>query len=227
MRDRRGNFRRFTVILGAGALAAACLLKGSETAWAQQPSSGVAIGVRAATPQEIQRSIETEERQIEATPAIAGLPKRLAFYIQRELPSLSVLDRSDATDENWRLALERGQPSAFFCFGDFDGNSLQDAAVILREKGSGKLRLIAFHQVNVSVNPGNFVKRGYERYDIGSAGDDQPRAPLGELSVACNPPGTFQSADGNITLGLKNASILFGYALYYFDGAYMSLLVGD
>jgi len=223
MRDRRGNFRRFTFILGAGALAAAGLLD----AWAQQLAPGAAIGVRAATPQEIQRSIEAEERQIKGAPSIAGLPKRLAFYIQRELPSLSVLDRTDATEENWRLALERGQPSAFFCFGDFDGNGLEDAAVILREKGSGKLRLIAFHQVNVSVNPGNFVKRGYQRYDIGSAGDDQPRAPLGDLSLACNPPGNFQSVDGNITLGLKNASILFGYALYYFDGAYMSLLVGD
>src|SRR5262249_1095474 len=99
MRERRGNLRCFTFIFGAGALAAACLLAGSRNAGAQQASSGAAIGVRAATPQEIQRSIQAEERQIEATPAIAGLPKRLAFYIRRELPSLSVLDRSDATDE--------------------------------------------------------------------------------------------------------------------------------
>ena len=227
MHDRRGIRRRVAVVLGAVAFAAACLLTGSLNAWEQQSPSGAAIGVRVATPQEIKRLIEAEERQIEATQAIAGLPKPLAFYIQRELPSLSVLDRRDATDDNWRLAMDRSQPSAFFCFGDFDGNGLQDAAVILRENGSGKLHLIAFHQIKVSINPGNFVKPGYQHYEIGSAGVDLPRVPLSELSVSCNAPGTFQSVDGDITLGLKNASILFGFSLYYFDGAYMSLLIGD
>jgi len=194
---------------------------------AQQSSSGVGIGVRTTTPPEIRRSIEDEEHQIEATPATAGLPKRLAFYIHEKLPALSVLERRDATDDDWRLAMERGQPSAFFCTGDFDGNGLQDAALILRENGKGTLHLIAFHQVEITINPGGFVKRGYQHYEIGSAGVDLPRAPLAELSVSCNPPGTFQSVDGDITLGLKNASIMFGYSLYYFDGAYMSLLVSD
>jgi hypothetical protein len=227
MQTRRMSPKSFMVGLRAAGICTACLLIGSLNAAAQQSLSRAGIGVRTATPAEIKRSIEDEERQIEATPSIEGLPKRLAFYIHEELPALSVLERRDATDDNWRLAMERHQPSAFFCFGDFDGNGLQDAALILRENGRGTLHLIAFHQVEITINPGGFVKRGYQHYEIGSAGVDLPRAPLAELSASCNPPGTFQSVDGDITLGLKNASIMFGYSLYYFDGAYMSLLVGD
>ncbi len=165
---------------------------------------------------------------IQSTEPIEGLPQRLAYFIRKQLPSLSVLGHSDATEESWQHAKGQGQPSPFICFGDFDGNALEDAAVVLRENISGKLHLVAFHQIKVTINPGNFTKRDYSYYEIGSAGVDMPRAPLGDLNVSCNPPGTFQSVDGAITLGLKNASILFGYSLNYFDGStYQSLLVGD
>ncbi len=194
----------------------------------QQATPGIGVGIRSATPEEIRRSIETEDLLIQSTEPIEGLPQRLAYFIRKQLPSLSVLGHSDATEESWQYAKGQGQPSPFICFGDFDGNALEDAAVILRENASGKLHLMAFHLVNVTINPGNFSKRDYSYYEIGSAGVDMPRAPLGDLKVSCNPPGTFQSVDGSITLGLKNSSILLGYSLNYFDGgAYRSLLVGD
>ena len=199
----------------------------AAASYGQQTPPKAGIGVRVATPEEIKQSIEAEDRLIQATQPIEGLPQRLAYYIGKELPLLSVLGRSDATSDNWRNSAENGQPSPFICFGDFDGNGLQDAALILRANDSGSLRLMAFHQIEITVNPGNFTKRGYQVYEISSAGTDSPRGPLGDLAISCNPPGTFQSADGNITLGLKNASILFGYSLYYFDGAYQSLLIGD
>lgn len=202
-----------------------CLL--SATSYGQQALPRAGVSVRAATPEEVKQSIEAEDRLIQATPPIEGIPQRLAYYITRELPSLSVLGRIDATGETWQNATEHGQPSPFICFGDFDGNSLQDAAVVLRENGSGRLRVFAFHQIEISINPGNFTKLGYQAYEMASAGVDLPRAPLDNLAVLCNPPGTFQSVDGSVTLGLKNASILFGYSLYYFDGAYQSLLIED
>ena len=205
------------------------LLYGLSTAasYGQQTPPKVRIGVRVATPEEIKQSIKAEDRLIQATQPIEGLPQRLAYYIGKELPSLSVLGRIDATSDNWRNSTENGQPSPFICFSDFDGNSSQDAAVVFRENVSGKLRVFAFHQIEISINPGNFTKHSYQAYEIGSAGTDLPRAPLDDLAIFCNPPSQFQSADGSITLGLKNASILFGYSLYYFDGAYQSLLIGD
>src|SRR5262249_41375486 len=102
-------------------------------AFAQEVAPAVGVGVRAATPEEIRRSIEAEDRLIQATQPIAGLPQRLAYYIRRELPAFSVLGQSDATPDNWHYATEHGQPSPFICFGDFDGNGLEDAAVVLRE----------------------------------------------------------------------------------------------
>lgn len=195
---------------------------------AQQPP-GAAVGVRAASPEEVKKGIEDEEAAIEAEPSFDGLSKRLSHYIRTKLPSLVPLSREDASAENVRFAMtELGQPSPFICNGDFAGDRLEDTAVVMKDRTTGELRVMAFHQVNVTVNPGGFTKRDYRAYEVVKAGPVAQSGKLDELTIACNGPGSFESLDSSITITLKNYSIEFGFTEYYFDGGrYQSLVIGD
>lgn len=225
LRHRAGWSSDFSA-LAAFAVLAIFLL--GRDARAQQ-SPGAALSIRAATPEEVRKGIEDEAAAIEAEPAFEGLNKRLSHYIRTKLPSLVPLSREDATAENVRFATtELGQPSPFICNGDFDGGGLEDTAVVMKDRSTGELRVMAFHQVNVTVNPGGFTKRDYHGYEVVKAGPVAQAGKLDELMIACNGPGSFESLDGSITLTLKNHSIEFGFTEYYFDGGqYQSLVIGD
>jgi hypothetical protein len=220
-----GRFGVFSAVAALAVLAALLLGPGARA----QQSPGAAAGVRAATPEEVKKGIEDEEAAIEAEPAFDGLSKRLSHYIRTKLPSLVPLSREDATAENVRFATtELGQPSPFICKGDFDGDGLEDTAVVMKDRTTRELRVMAFHQVNVTVNPGGFTKRDYRAYEVVKAGPVAPSGKLDELTIACNGPGSFESLDGSILLTLKNHSIEFGFTEYYFDGdRYQSLVIGD
>lgn len=230
-RDRRARgreARRRSVGCGSAVFAVlAALLLGLE-ARAQQPT-GAAASIRAATPEEVKKGLEDEAAAIEAEQAFEGLDKRLSHYIRAKLPSLTPLSREDATADNLRFAnAELGQPSPFICAGDFAGDGLEDTAVVMKDRSTGELRVMAFHQVNVTVNPGGFTKRDYHAYEVAKAGPVVQGGKLDELMIACNGPGSFESLDGSITLTLKHHSIEFGFTEYYFDGEkYQSLVIGD
>ncbi len=94
-------------------------------------------GIRLATPGEVAKQLKEEEEQINAGPRVDGLARRLVYYLRTRFPRLSVLTHDEATEENLGFATsELRQPSPFICFGDFDGNGLEDAAVLLRENPS-------------------------------------------------------------------------------------------
>jgi hypothetical protein len=195
---------------------------------AQQEPPAAKASLRAATPDEVQRQIEFEERLVQATIPFAGLSRRLSRHIRVTLPELDILGRADTTADNWRIAQAAGQPSPFFCSGDFDGNALEDTVALLRDRTAQRLRLVSFHQVEIHANPGNFTSKGYEHYEISDWSEDPKNLPYTELSVVCNGPGEFQSPEGDITIKLRHASITLGYTLYYFDGSgWQSLVTGD
>lgn len=194
-----------------------------------QQAPATAAGTQADSPEQVKKSIEEEEAAIEAEPAFDGLSKRLSHYIRAKFPSLVPLSSDDASPENVRFATtELGQPSPFICSGDFEGGHVEDTAIVMKDRTTGELRVMAFHQVNVTVNPGGFTKRDYRAYEVVKAGPVAENGKLDELTIACNGPGSFESLDGSITVTLKNYSIEFGFTEYYFDGGrYQSLVIGD
>ncbi len=204
---------------------AAALVAG--TAMAAEP--GARVGVRTATPTEIERRLQQREAEIVAEQPLGGLSRRLSHYLRNRRPDLIVLTAADATADNRRFASEQlGQPSPFVCHGDLDGNGLEDSIAILRERQSRRLRVMAFHHVATVNNPGNLRGVDYRAYDITEAGEMAPGARLDRRVVICNEPGRFEAPEGGIALELSNHSVTLGFYLYYFDGqAYRSLLIAD
>lgn len=199
---------------GIVALAIAALAALGSDAHAQQPRDAAAA-MRQATPEEVRQRLEAEEAAIAAEPAIDGLDKRLSHYLRTRLAGLAPLSAG-------------GDAAPFICTGDFDGDGREDTAIVLQDRATGELRVIAFHQVTVTVNPGKLVTRDYQHYELTRTGPAAGPLNLDELAFACHGPGSFQSLDGKISLALKNHSIEFGATVYYFDGSrYQSLVIGD
>lgn len=195
----------------------------------QQPKARPGIGMRLATPEEVEKQLREEEAKINAAPSVGGLPPPVSYYLRKRFPTLSVLTRADATEENLRFATaELGQPSPFVCLGDFDGNGLEDAALVGRDTTTNKLVLMAFHHVPVVRNPGGFTTRGYVAYRVQELAAVPQGTKLDELRVICNKPGHFEIPEGGVALTLRNDSVSLGFYLFYFVGTgYQSLLIGD
>ena len=185
--------------------------------------------IRLPTQQEMNQRMKMEEERSAAGPVTEGLSPRLSDYLRKKFPGHSVLKPQEATEANLRFATsELGQPSPFLCHGDFDGNGLEDAAVILREEATHKLKVVAIHQVHVTVNPGGHKKRGYLAHAIAKAGPMAPGTKDDRLILICKKPGQFKSVEGGVTLNLRNHSVYFGFAIHYFVGdKYQSLLISD
>ena len=219
-RARRG------VLSAALALAAALL---PPAAGAQPPTLVPRAGIRMATPEETAKLIREEEDAIKAEPPVGGLSRAVSYYLRTRLPNLAPLTSDDATKENLRFTTtELHQFSPFACVGDFDGNGLEDIALVARDRTTQKLKLLALHRVNVNWNVGGLTSKSYNPYTIVEGGAVAPGAKLDDLLVVCEKPGRFESVDGGVTLGLRHHSIRYGFSLYYFlDGRYQELLIGD
>jgi hypothetical protein len=212
------------ILLLLGALAVGPDVGGEE----QKVLPRAGVGIRAATPEEVKARLKQEEERINAEPPIEGLPRRLSYYLRTQFPRFSVLTREEATEGNLKFATsELGQPSPFICFGDFDGDGLEDTALLLREQTTNKLHLVAFHQIHVTWNPWGMTSRDYRAYRVTEAGPAGPGIKFDRLVVACNRPGQFKSLGEEVTLILKNHSISFEFSVYYFVGGYQSLVVSD
>lgn len=193
----------------------------------EQPRLGI-IAIKP-TPEWVKARIEEKERLIAAEPSLEGLPQRLSYELRTLWPDYHVLRREEANvvSRDW-LEEQYGQVSPFVCLGDLDGNGLEDAAVILVDRGTDELRFVAFHQVPVTQNPGGFEDRRYLPIDIMPPRPVPPDAALEQLRVLCQPPGDYASLDGAVTLGLKAHSLVIGWSLFYFlDGQYQAMVIAD
>lgn len=80
--------------------------------------------------------------------AAEAIPPALLAHMRAEFPDLEVLDRRHAPPEilDFLPSREIGQSSPFACAGDLDGDGLRDVAVLLRDRRTRTLKLVAFHQ---------------------------------------------------------------------------------
>lgn len=210
----------------AGLAFAAGLPVAGVAAQEQQPQ--YRIKAWTATPEQVEQRLAREAAEIAAEQPIEGLPKRLSYYLRKRMAGWSVVKGTEADEAVQTYAAgELGQPSPFVCFGDFNGDGRQDAAVMLREQASGKVRLTAFHQIKVNSSPGNFVSWSYHPYPVLERGPAAAGSWSDYTIVNCQDPGRFKASEGRITLILENHSISFGFSLYFFDGAYQSLAIAD
>ena len=180
-----------------------------------------------------EKQFREDEGKVKAAKSIPGLSRHLSLYLQTHFTELRVLTRDDASEENYRLATsERHQPSPFICLGDFNGDGLQDTAILLRDKTTQKLKLMAFHQKIENVYPSNppkFKKKSYQAYSIEETQSVSEGNKLNNF-ISCNKPGKFEpfyEADA-LTLILERDSITLEFTmLYYFiGGRYQSLEIG-
>lgn len=205
----------------AAVIASLPLLASAEAP--QRPSGPAVATARQATAAGVKARLDAEAAAIAAEPAFEGLDKLLSHYIRATLPGWAPLGRSDADPADANP--EPGQSSPFICSGDFDGNGLKDTAAVMKQHATGAYRVMAFHQVMATENPGNFRHRGYEAYELAEAPADSS---IDDLTVACNGPGAFESVEGDITVQLSHDSIEYGEIEYYFsNGAYHSVVIGD
>jgi hypothetical protein len=212
-------------LLGVLVLAVAPLLRASAQTTPVVPR----VGIRAATREEVAHRIHEEAEAIKAEPPVAGLSRPVSYYLRIQLPNLVPLTREDATEENFRFATsELHQPSPFACFGDFDGDGLEDVALVTRDRATQRLKLMALHQIMVNWNVGGLTSKSYQAFTLVEGGLVAPGAKLDDLSVVCEKPGRFESVDGGVTLSLRHHSIRYGSSIYYYlSGRYEELLIGD
>ena len=179
-------------------------------------------------PEQVRARLDAKAAEIAAEPQIEGLPRALSFWLRTRHPEYAVLPQSSADPYMARYAAEDlGQASPFVCFGDFDGNGLDDAAAIVRDQSSDKLKFLAFHQLHVSANPGDFEDRGYRAHQFG-ASEPAANHSYDGLIIACQGPGQYEEVEGRFALVLRSHSIATGYWLYYFDGSdYRSMIIAD
>jgi len=181
-----------------------------------QARGGPGLTIRGATPAEVERQIQEEERLANAEPSIGGLSRPLSYYLRTHQPDLTTVLASHGAS----------RPVALACVGDFDGNGLEDTAVFVKDKKTQRIKLMAFHRVTATHNPGGFTTETYNAYRVHEYPDGADSA---RIDVACERPGKFQTVDGAVTVILKNASIRVDeVVLYYFTGdGYQSLIIGD
>jgi hypothetical protein len=204
------------VLIGGTIAALASSLTLLAAAEAQQPTGPATAVIRQPTPAEVKARLDAEAAAIAAEPAFEGFDKPLSHYIRATLPDWAPLGQTDSA---------MTEAKDFICSGDFDGNGLKDTAAVLKQRSTGVYRVMAFHQVTVTTNPGNFTHAGYDAYQVAEA---LPDASPYELTIACHGPGTFESVDGDMTLTLRNDSIEYADSEYYFsNGQYRSLIIGD
>lgn len=179
-------------------------------------------------PEDVRARLDAKAEEIAAEPQVEGLPRALSYWLRMRHPEYQVLRASVADPAMARYAADDlGQASPFVCFGDFDGNGLEDAAAIVRDRASNTLKYLAFHQLRVSVNPGDFEDRDYRAYDFGS-GEPTANRSYDGLIIACRPPGQYEEVEGRYALVLRSHAIATDFWLYYFDGAhYRSMIIAD
>lgn len=194
----------------------------------QEPSELGIIAIKP-TPEWVKARIEEKERLIAAEPSLEGLPQRLSYELRTLWPDYQVLRREKADPESLRWVEERhGQDSPYVCLGDFDGDGLEDAAVIVIDRDTEELKIIAFHQVRVSRNPGGFEDRSYLPIEVMAPRPMPAKDTIGHLAVLCQPPGDHESVEGGVTLRLKAHSLVVGWSLFYFlDGQYQAMVIAD
>jgi hypothetical protein len=205
------------------------MLAGAFGAHGQEQKGSAHILTFPATSEDVGRRLQEKAATIAAEPPVEGLSRRLSHYLRTRSPDLSLVTRDEAGEANLRFATsELGQPSPVVCSGDFDGNGLEDTALVTRYRKTNRLEVLAFHQIRVIANPGDHRGRDYRAYKVARAGQAVPGAKLDGLVIICQQPGRFESVEGGVTLILKNRSIYFGFSVYYFDGAeYKSLVIAD
>lgn len=212
---------------GFAALAVAVCVGGTLTSCADEAPRYQIVAIQP-TPNEVRERLDAKAAEIAAEPQVEGLPRRLSHWLRTRHPDYTVLPRASADAYMARYAVEDlGQESPFVCFGDFDGNGLNDAAAIVRDQTRDQLKFFAFHQVRVTVSPGDFEDRGYRAHQFGGSGA-VASASYDGLVVACREPGRYEEVEGRYALELRNHSIAAGFSLFYFDGAdYRSIIIAD
>lgn len=121
------------------------------------------LDLRSLTRRWLTRSGSARRRTaVKAEPPVASLSRPVSYYLRTRLPNVAPLTRNDATGENLRFATtELHQPSPFACVGDFDGDGLEDVALVARDQTTQGLRLLALHQVSVNWNVGGLMSKSY------------------------------------------------------------------
>lgn len=150
------------------------------------------------------------------------LPPALVRDLREQFPHLAI----PKSDELYRPPGEEPTPGAsppfpFACRGDFNGDALQDVALLLRDRAKEKLALMAFHQDRTG---------GYSPVVVAML-----PLPLGEKlysSISCRKPGTVGEIEGS-THRVRNDSIILynvegATELYFFEKTrYRRLITGD
>lgn len=155
-----------------------------------------------------------------------SLPGRLAALLRERFPDLELLSPADATEDVkvFLRSQPRRQSSPFACEGDFDGDGLQDTALLLRDKTTETLKLMAFHRDRSGGYTAHLLEdlRGV-RVGAGDVTSD---------FIMCMKPSVFKRVEGGPVRVTHDSVSLESYdkgrALYYWDkGTYRTIPTSD
>ena len=155
-----------------------------------------------------------------------SLPGRLAALLRERFSDLELLGPANATEDVQVFLRSRRvrQSSPFACEGDFDGDGLQDTALLLRDKTTGTLKLMAFHQ----GRSGGYTAHLLEDLKGVQVGADQAIS----VFIVCMTPSVFKQVEGG-SVRVTHDSVSLesdgkGSALYYWDkGTYRGIPTSD
>jgi len=150
----------------------------------------------------------------------------LAALLRERFSDLELLGPANATEDvKVFLRSQRvRQNSPFACEGDFDGDGLQDTALLLRDKTTGTLKLMAFHQ----GRSGGYTAHLLEDLKGVRVGAGQAIS----VFIVCMTPSVFKQVEGG-SVRVTHDSVSLesdgkGSALYYWDkGTYRVIPTSD
>lgn len=153
------------------------------------------------------------------------IPRNLSMYLTANFPALAILRREDASEDVHRALAFSGikQASPFACSGDFNGDGLQDYALLLRDRHTARVKFMAFHQTREHTYVPLVVDDMRETLDVGQRSD---------IFIICEKPGRKRTVGGAV-IPVRNNAISIEYwgkgaLLYYFeDGGYKSMITAD
>ena len=155
-----------------------------------------------------------------------SLPGRLAALLRERFSDLELLGPANATEDIKVFLRSRRvrQSSPFACEGDFDGDGLQDTALLVRDKTTGTLKLMAFHQ----GRSGGYTAHLLEDLKGVRVGAGQAISDF----IVCMTPSVFKQVEGG-SVRVTHDSVSLesdgkGSALYYWDkGTYRGIPTSD
>jgi hypothetical protein len=154
-----------------------------------------------------------------------SIPSSLSLFLRDHFPNLEILSKEYALQEiiDFFESEKIKQPSPLACLGDFNGDKLQDFALLMRDKTKEISALVAFHKTR---------QQTYVHYVLEQGGEIKSGQKIGEYLI-CEKPGMKRDYEGvpfkvlmnnNITVGIwEKASILY----YFENNQYKSVVTSD